>query len=417
MRFYTYIIISLISTALFSQSDWALADLDQLFDDQEYSKYLFEGYLEKSLPLTVAIGKIDSEVMGYVYYGQNRDRYDLLGTMKSSGDLVLYEFDNYDRVVGKISGDVVKPLELFTWHNPDESLKLNLVLHNIAAPQFEVQVFEDKNEPHYSHIFMREGLRQITLNRPIPQLKWSDFMCDQAECSEIESLGRVNSPIDFALINEGNKESLIAPQESLVSKYTIAYNNTSKHTYKGYHSSNYPVLNDVTFDTWVSNVIQDQNLEPQDEDAERALISERLDLRHINDFYLTLVSKNLISGFIYSVSNHSNQVYTKPFIFDMNKSKFYGIGDIFRKDFDYAYFLTNHLKSIKREQLSKENRSIQKVIEAEDYKHYTLTPEGLLFFTDFNVIFGRRKVLVSYDEIQDYIDNKTIENYLKKERK
>ena len=59
---------------------------------------------------------------------------------------------------------------------------------------------------------------------------------------------------------------------------------------------------------------------------------------------------------------------------------------------------------------------VQGLLKKEDYKHYILAPDGLLFFTDFNVIFGRRHILIPFEEIINSIDNRSLENYLKKER-
>ena len=123
-----------------------------------------------------------------------------------------------------------------------------------------------------------------------------------------------------------------------------------------------------------------------------------------------------ISGYLYLQNTESNKVKTIPFIFDRSKSRFYQIQDIFSKSFDYSFFIEKYLEKVKRGRLIKENRLVQNLLKKEDYNHYILAPEGILFFTDFNVIYGRRHILIKYDEVMSSIDNKALENYLKKER-
>ena len=90
------------------------------------------------------------------------------------------------------------------------------------------------------------------------------------------------------------------------------------------------------------------------------------------------------------------------------------IRDSLRSDFDYAFFLEQFLKKEKKQSLSDEDYIIRNALKKKHFKHYVLNQNGIVFFTDFNILFGRRSILVPYTEIQGFVDNKTVSNYFKK---
>lgn len=417
MRILIHIVLFFVGSVVSSQSELVLSDLDDLFEEADYSKFIFEGYLEKSLPVTIAIGRVQDEVSGYIYYGSNMDRYDLLGSMDSSGDIELYEFDKNSRVTGKIIGDVLRPFELFSWKTPDERLSLSLILHNVESPPKRVQLFESTIDEKHTQVFLREDLRQMTISKMGNlDLRWIDFICQGEDCIESRYNIELTNPVEFSLKLNNKKEILVYPNDTYEIKHSLDYANTSIHSFDSFHSYNYPILDDKTFDTWINKEMALHIPKKQEEEVYRMDLSQRFAKRNFKDFYITLFSNNILSGYLYDLSNNSNQVQTTSFIYDLNKSKFYKIEDLFKRDFDYAFFLKGYITKAKRGDLSKENRSIQQLIKEADYKHYVLTPEGILFFTDFNVVYGRREILIPYEEINNYLDNKNVENYLKKER-
>ena len=417
MRILIHIIFLLVSSIVSSQSELVINDLNALFGETDYSKFIFEGYLEKSLPVTIAIGRVQDEVTGYVYYGSNMDRYDLLGTMDSSGDIELYEFDSNSRATGKIIGDLIRPFELFSWKSPDEKLTLSLVLHNVSSPAKRLQLFEYDEDGEHKQVFLREGLRQLAISKADDlNLRWIDFSCYGEDCIESRHNVELHYPIEFSLKTNKKNEIVVHPDDSYLIKQSLEYANTSFHSFDEFHSYNYPVLDDKPFDRWITQKMEGDFANLEQEDLDRMDLSQRLAKRNFKDFYITLFSKNILSGYLYEVSNTSNQVKTSSFIYDLNKSKFYKIEDLFKRDFDYAFFLKGYLTKAKRGRLVKEDRAIQKLIKEADYKHYVLTPQGVLFFTDFNVIYGRREILIPYEDVRSYLDNKNVENYLKKER-
>jgi hypothetical protein len=394
-----------------------LKDLGEIYDNDSFSRFLFTGYVEKSLPVTIVLGREENELKGFIYYGQNGDRFDLEGTMSDAGDIELYEFDNYFRVSGSITGNILRPKELFTWYSADHSLQLSIVLYPSKMPDKIIELFEANNINSRSQIFFRGDLQQISIDPSGDiNLRWIDYLCEGADCYESRPNTQISNPVEFYIDTKEHKTLLVYPDNRFTKYLSLPYANKSAHNFSSYASHNYPMLNNEAFDKWVQDNLKISSpLIPLDESS-YSLTSTRFSKRTTSDFYITLLSTDLISGYLYQQSTEGNRVISIPFIFDREKSKFYQIQDLFKKNFDYSFFIEKYVEKIKRGRLIKENRLVQTLLKKEDFKHYVLAPEGILFFTDFHVVFGRRHILVPFEELISSIDNKALENYLKKQK-
>ena len=224
----------------------------------------------------------------------------------------------------------------------------------------------------------------------------------------------MDNPVEFELGAADPATLLIYPERKLLVKNAIHYANHSTHFFNGYYSVHYPILDNEVFDLWVAeNLLMDQIISKK-QSSEYALASERFVHRTMADFFLTFLSEDMISGYLYISSTQQAQVKTIPFLFDRNKSKFYKLEDLFKKNFDYHFFFEKYLEKIKRGRLIKENRLVQNLLKEEEYQHYVWTPQGILFFTDFHFVYGRRHILVPFEEFLGSIDNRTLESCIKK---
>ena len=415
-RLFQIILIQLLIIGSLCGQGNHLNDLAEVYDNDSFSRYVFRGFLEKSLPVELVFGKEGEEIKGFIYYGDNEDRYDVEGTINAAGDIVLYEFDHHQRVSGKILGNILKTTELFTWHSPDGTLSLSLLLFPNKPPRKVLDLFVSNIENSRSQILLREDLQQITID-PIGDvnLRWIDFLCQGTDCYENRPNVQLSNPVEFSLDIKDQKELKVYPSHKYTEVQVMEYDNKSQHRFKGFTSINFPVLQDEVFDDWIQSTLLANKIQKNTDDDYQS-IALRFSDRSFGDFYISLISKDLISGYLYLQNTESNKVKTIPFIFDRSKSRFYQIQDIFSKSFDYSFFIEKYLEKVKRGRLIKENRLVQNLLKKEDYNHYILAPEGILFFTDFNVIYGRRHILIKYDEVMSSIDNKALENYLKKER-
>lgn len=416
-RHHWLVIVLLFPFFLLSGQMDRLKELGEIYDNDSFSRFLFTGYVEKSLPVIIVLGREENELKGFIYYGQNEDRFDLEGTMNDSGDIELYEFDNYYRVSGSITGNILRPKELFTWYSADHSLQLSMVLYPSRMPDKIVELFESDNSATRNQIFFRGDLQQISIDPSGDiNLRWIDYLCEGADCYESRPNTKISNPVEFYIDTNEHNNLLVYPDNRYTKYLSIPYANISEHNFSTYASHNFPLLNNTVFDQWVQDNLKIANPIVATDESTYSLTSTRFRNRTMSDFYITLLSDDLISGYLYQQSTEGHEVKSFPFIFDRQKSKFYQIQDLFKKNFDYSFFIEKYVEKIKRGRLIKENRLVQNLLKKEDYKHYVLAPEGILFFTDFHVVYGRRHILVPFEELNSSIDNKALENYLKKQR-
>ncbi len=407
-------IFSLLSICISQAQLQPLEQLDSLMYGQQFSRFFLEGNIEKSLPVTIVLARIEDRLQGYAYYGDNMDRYYLEGTISNDGTIDLDEYDSYHRVTGYIDGNLLRPYDLFAWSSSSSDLTLSMTLYTQERPPHEIELFESTDSEKRSQIFIREDLRQISIN-PLGEinLRWIDFLCEGINCYENRPNIKLDNPVEFELELKDYKFLKVYPDHSFRESQVVPYVIRSAHSFDKSMSIAYPDLGDDVFSEWMSEYLWPIVLEHDDEFVDK---SDRFQHRYTSDFYITMMSDELMSGYIYSQSTEDSDVITAAFIFDRNKSKFYRLNDIFEKNFDYAFFLERYLEKVKRGRMINEHRMVQSVLKKEDYSHLILAPEGLIFFTDFHVLYGRRHILVPYEEVRNSINNKAIQNYLKKER-
>ena len=301
-----------------------------------------------------------------------------------------------------MSGDLGNAKHNWTWSNEAKtSIK---TLHPRSSKNNLILLYE--SEEH--DLIIRPNTRSIIGGDQVDDLKWSSYDCSNQDCTVIDSN---RDPGQFQW---DGSEMLTVDYNN--EKYTQAHK--LKYALESYHDSKiaysfyYPILEDEKFDAWIIdqmsacrtnyNNYRNQGLEASDQ------------LLFIGDFYISAYDERIISGYLNWSCNTTASVETVPFIYDYERSKFYKVNDLLRSDFDYAFFLEQFLKKEKQKGLREEDSLIRSALKQKHFKHYVLTHQGIVFFTDFNTLFGRRSILVPYQEFQGFVDNKNISNYFKK---
>ena len=199
---------------------------------------------------------------------------------------------------------------------------------------------------------------------------------------------------------------------------SVIVKNKSNHSFDHFYNYRFPYVGESKFDSYIEDVISQQLIKYQkalptldnDEEWER---SDRLSNKAVGDFYISLVTKDIISGYLTFHSTTEPRTSTVTFTFDRNKNKFYKIREIWKKDFNFSYFLKSLLENQKRAIIAKETPVVRKLLKDVSFSYYNLTEQGIVFFTDYNFIYGRRHILIPYDEISGFIDDKSLSNFIK----
>lgn len=401
MRYIGVIILCLSGVCSYGQS--SLDDTKQSsVSNTDYVEW--HGVLDGHMPVKIAFEIANDEASGYIEYGQNKDRYDLLGAIKGD-QLDIYQYDDYSKVMGKMSGDIANTKHNWTWSN---EAKTSIKSLQPRSSESNLMLLYESEE---HDLIIRPNTRSIIGGDQVDDLKWSPYNCSNQDCAIVDMSGK-SKPFGQFQWNGSKMSALDYNNERYTQVHTLKYAIESHHDSKIAYSFYYPILEDKKFDDWIIDQMsscktnfsryRDQAVETSDQQS------------FVGDFYISAYDERIISGYLNWSCNSTASVETVPFIYDFDRSKFYEIGDLLRSDFDYAFFLEQFLKKEKKESLREEDFIIRSALKQKHYKHYVLTHQGIVFFTEFNTLFGRRSILVPYEQFQGFVDNKNISNYFKK---
>ena len=113
MRYIGVIILCLSGVCSFGQST---QDDTQQSSTTNTDYVEWHGVLDGHMPVRIAFELVNNEASGYIEYGENKDRYDLLGSIEDD-QLDIYQFDDYSKVMCKMSGDLGNAKHNWTWSN------------------------------------------------------------------------------------------------------------------------------------------------------------------------------------------------------------------------------------------------------------------------------------------------------------
>jgi len=364
----------------------------------------WDGVLDGSMEVRITLQLDNQEASGYIEYGSNKDRYDLLGAIENNL-LNIYQYDDYSKIMGTITGDIGNPNRNWIWSNEAKtSIK---PLQPKKGDNNIILLFESEED----ELFLRPNTRSINSGAIYDHVMWSEYNCTDQNCEIISPEAHDDHEFQW------DDSNLLTPTLD-INDHSYTLSNTIQYASESYHDSKiaynfyYPVLENEKFDGWIERQMSTCKTNYRIYLDQAAEGSDQLSFK--GDFYISALDDELISGYLNWSCNNTASVQTAPFIYDIDRSKFYAIGDLLRSDFDYAFFLEQFLNKKKKQSLNEEDYIIRNALKKKHFKHYVLNQNGIVFFTDFNILFGRRSILVPYTEIQGFVDNKTVSNYFKK---
>ncbi len=120
-------------------------------------------------------------------------------------------------------------------------------------------------------------------------------------------------------------------------------------------------------------------------------------------YHLDFLSHSLASGF-FTFNKSWEEHYTDlSFTFDLTTGQKINLEDIFKKNIDYHHILRE--KALQKIQFKKifGNANFRKWIIEEDFKHFTIRPNGIRYSTNFHPIYGRQSVTILFEDIEEYL--------------
>ncbi len=396
-----------------------------LAQEQSGVKTRYFGIVDQTLP-TLWECTQEGKTLDIIVSLQNGTPVFMLeGEISEAGVVKLYEYDERGRIMGIVEGHLTSTSGNLFWTDKESVRRLPIQL------ELDVQAYQRNAIIKYTSRHPVDGMEMTAFMRPLDkqvsfqtqkslELRWMRYECSGSECLEYKPNQDLSNPVEFSIeVTETDHLLKVYPTGILRSSETLRQSNISHAGHTGYVSINFPILDNSTFDKWISGTIEDritQYIKDINNDNDYAA-GTRMSYFAQGDYFLTVLTPSLISGFLYFMTNDQMRIETIPFTFDREKNKVYHLKDIFKRDFDYAFFLNRYLEKSKKNLSLSEPRPLRSMVEKANYTHFVLSPSGLVFFTEFNIFFGRRKIIVPYTLIESFIDNASIESYFSKNLK
>ena len=416
LRLYIFqFILIFLSFQLTGQEIDMYAAMYDTYQEEQSEITILNGYLDNALPIKIAYVAKEDMVKGLIHYGNSMSTHILEG-IRTDSIISLYEFDDATLtsvLTGTLSGQKMS----WSWSTYDFSRSLPITIYERDnTDKGQIALYVNTKGKNRSHVLVHPDKNQISIQRgPDINLRWMDYSCEALYCKEGKPDVVLENPIEFKI---DHKELELYPLGSYKKLHGLNYEVISDHDNTRFSSYCFPLVNQKQFDTWVKELVATHQSKPKKRKnlLETDDLSDRFKDRIYGDFYITLLSKELLCGFMTFYNTYESRMETVPFNYNMERKRFYRLKDFFKNDFDYPFFIKSVISKQKRLLINKEDRIVRDILNNEPFGHYVLSSEGLVFFSDFNTIYGRRHILIPFNEMKSFIKDDAISNYINKDQ-
>ena len=116
------------------------------------------------------------------------------------------------------------------------------------------------------------------------------------------------------------------------------------------------------------------------------------------------ISQDWVSGIFRFTEPWSDVERSLAFTYDRKFNHVISIDELFEKDFDYKAYFADYISWKKKEMMSiNTSNRFRGYMDLEYFSLWTLRPEGFCFTSEFNSVWGIRKIIIPYALLQDHI--------------
>lgn len=166
-----------------------------------------------------------------------------------------------------------------------------------------------------------------------------------------------------------------------------------------------PVSGNKKFSAWMDNVLKDWIQNRITKMNEFGLETRGTKDRWVQSaegwVEVDLFLENVISGTIYMQSSLDNHTDKIPFIYDLKTGQELTLNELFTEKGNGPDLLTQLIKEKVTE--GDWGKSESEWVKKQDFKYCTLSEEGFCCRTEFNTIFGEKKVMVPYNTLLPFM--------------
>jgi len=355
----------------------------------------YEGRIDDLNDVKINLNCRKGECLGELVYLRSGDRFNLRGQRKHN-EVVLEEYDQHQQLSGILTGEFIGNSLVVSWENIEQTIGSNIYLKEVTSLQNElsncadnkwIQSYKGQIDQHEIEMVLQktasnriEGTAyfikdkrpciirgEVTGNNNL-HLKLTDKK-SLRPLGSIRAIYRNSGALSASFYDNNNAQS--AANFELI--HDIGINCKEYADYYSNYDFLYPHSDDPLFNHIMSFLTKDWMTECKNKAnlirQERASPTLRASQRGYTWTEINFYSNDFISGLLTHDNNWEGRKSTKAF------------------NYDFA------------------NRdvSFQAWLNQQNFEMFTVGREGLHFFSNFHIVYGRQSVLIPYKKIKSTI--------------
>lgn len=394
----------------------------------------YEGRIDDLNDVKINLNCNKGECLGELVYLRSGDRFNLRGQQEDN-QIVLEEYDQYQQLSGLLTGEFIGNSLVVSWENIEQTIGSNIYLKEVTSLENELSNCADNKwiQSYKGEIDNRE-VEMVLQKTASNRIEGTAYFVKDKKPYIIRGEVTGNNNLHLNLFDThtqralGSIRAIYRNSKALSASFYDANNAQSSASFELVHNTGincmeyadyystydflYPHSEDPLFNhimtfltkDWMANCKSKANLIRK----ERATPPLRASQRGYTWTEVNFYSNDFISGLLTHDNTWEGNKSTKAFNYDFASRASVELEDIFKAGFDYDAFIKEYIHSEFKENVAyKSDVSFQAWLNQQNFKLFTVGREGLHFFSNFHIVYGRQSVLIPYKKIKSNIKKKS----------
>lgn len=436
IRAFLLLLLFSIGFSLFGQQTARERYVYTLFEKPGKVKWVkhFKGRIDDINDIAVTLAYDGKNCRGQMVYLRSREQFRLEGTLKNDY-LKLQEIDHEEAVSGYLVGQFAEEQILASWSNHNYSIGGDVRLKKLTNDaDFPSHCGDNKWMTRYKGKLVNEELELVLLKDSEFELRGVAFFKKENASyivkGEIDERQNINlKVIDEHDLPKGTIQGTIKASDGFRAAFINAndkkvFTNFKKQesysigcmAFADYLSSYdiiYPKTKSQKFNEWIENVSREwvNNCQEYSNDVRKSNNSLAPPLRaalRANAWYdAGFASDKIFSGMLIFSNTWTVGMKGKNVNFDLEKGEEIKFENVFKKDFDHNKYVKNYMNSLTHQYEKYNNFKYRKWLSRQDFPYFNISPEGIVFSTEYSMIFGRQQVTIPYADLKAFLKKKS----------
>ncbi len=414
------------------QSSLAQSDIElkvhALFEEDQPTLEVqyFHGRMDAMQEVGMALGCIDKDCRGVLRYIRSKEELLLKGTIKKE-ELTLEEINNFGKKSGNLSATLTNNSIEGWWTDPAEEnyspfklLAVNKIplkatpcgkekwIRYFSSPDNKAHIFLQKSGDSVVEgwMFLPERNKNLILEGGTAgdgyyELQvFEDHNVVGSLIGSFKAQGAQNVLFEW----EGGEKN----QMQFISSEKLIYGCIEYGDFLSYFSMTYPLTRHQSFNTWMEKKVSAFASESKKYGADVRKENPELNpaMRssiHANAWTeINYYNKGFISGILNFSNNWKEQESDESFIFNFKDGKLLTKKELFKISSEVEKLVNNRKLGLIEIKNGDENYNAW--IAADEFELINIQYNGLSFASAFHPIFGREKIVLTFEELSPYLN-------------